>query len=384
MVTDPVSEGTVSGGTPIPGRRLQMFEEMWADELEAAALYRVLADTSDGGRRTVLNRLAEAEERHAAHWEGLLAEAGVRLRRPRPSLRNRLLGTMARRFGADAVLPLVLRHEAADAARYREVDEAPDDLVEEEMAHGRAVAALAGGPQGEQIARAEGRHRPAAGGALRAGVFGVSDGLVSNLLLVLAVAGGTSSRSILLLAGLGGLLAGACSMASGEWLSVQSQRELFEREIAVEREELAAFPEEELEELILIYEAKGLSPEEAAALAGRLMRKPEGALDTLTREELGLSPGDLGSPWVASGSSFVCFALGALVPVTPFFFGSGTAPLVAAVALSAVALMIVGGAIAVLTGRRPLRDGLRTLFIATMAGVASFLIGNLIGANVPA
>lgn len=364
--------------------RLQLFEEMWADELEAAALYRLLAETSQGRRRTILSRLAEAEERHAAHWEGLLAAAGVRLHRRRVSLRTKLLGAMARRFGADSVLPLVLRIEAADAARYRDVDEAPDDLVEEELAHGRAVAALAGGPQGEQIARSEGRHRPTAGGALRAGVFGVSDGLVSNLLLVLAVAGGTSSRSFLLLAGVGGLLAGACSMAVGEWLSVNSQRELFEREIEVEREELAAFPEEELEELALIYEAKGLSPEEAEALAGRLMRRPEGALDTLTREELGLSPGDLGSPWIASFSSFVSFAVGALVPVIPFFFGSGTAPLVAAVVGSAVALVVVGGAIALLTGRRPFRDGLRTLFIATMAGAASFLIGRLIGANVAA
>lgn len=358
---------------------------MWADELESAALYRTLAEASDGRRKQVLNRLAEAEERHAAHWAALLREAGVSDLRPRrPSVRIRLLGALARRFGADAVLPLVLRLEAADAAKYREVEEAPEAMSAEEMAHGRAVAALGGGALGGQIARSEGRHRAAAGGALRAAVFGVNDGLVSNLLLVLGVAGGTSDRGILLLAGLAGLLAGAFSMAAGEWVSVQSQRELYEREIAVEREELLAFPEEEQEELALIYEAKGLSAEEAEALARRIMRRPEIALDTLAREELGLAREDLGSPWVASGSSFASFAAGAFVPVVPFLLGSGTGALVGAALFSASTLLIIGGAIGLLTGRSPLRGGLRMVGIAATVGVASFLIGRLIGAGVAA
>ena len=230
--------------------RLALFEEMREDELDAAALYRALADASQGRRRDVLNRLAEAEERHAGHWERLLRDAGITDFPPlKRTLRTRLLSTMAHRFGADSVLPLVLRLEAADAAKYRGVAEAPETMSAEEMAHGRAVAALGGGGKGEQIARSEGRHRAAAGGALRAGVFGVNDGLVSNLLLILGVAGGTSNHNIILLAGLAGLLAGAFSMASGEWVSVQSQRELYEREISVEREELKAFPEEELDEL---------------------------------------------------------------------------------------------------------------------------------------
>ena len=367
----------------IDQRRLEMFEEMWADELESAALYRALAAASEGRRKLVLSRLAEAEERHAAHWETLLRNAGVSVLRPRrPSLRTRLLGAMARRFGAEAVLPLVLRLEAADAAKYRDVDEAPEAMSNEEMAHGRAVAALGGGLPGENIARAEGRHRAATGGALRAAVFGVNDGLVSNLLLVLGVAGGTSNRSVLLLAGLAGLLAGAFSMAAGEWVSVQSQRELYEREIAVEREELAAFPEEELEELVLIYQAKGLSEDEAEALAGRIMRRPDAALDTLTREELGLSAGDLGSPWVAAGSSFASFAVGAFIPVLPFLIASGHRALIAAAGFSALTLLLVGSAIALLAGRRPLRGGLRMVGIAATVGVASFLVGRLIGAGV--
>jgi VIT1/CCC1 family predicted Fe2+/Mn2+ transporter len=363
--------------------RLALFEEMREDELDSAALYRALADASQGRRRDVLNRLAEAEERHAGHWERLLREAGVTEFPPRKrTLRTRLLSTMAHRFGADSVLPLVLRLEAADAAKYRDVAEAPETMSAEEMAHGRAVAALGGGGKGEQIARSEGRHRAGAGGALRAAVFGVNDGLVSNLLLILGVAGGTSNRNIILLAGLAGLLAGAFSMAAGEWVSIQSQRELYEREIAVEREELSAFPEEELEELILIYQAKGLSEDEAKSLAGRIMRRPESALDTLTREELGLAPGDLGSPWVAAVSSFGSFGVGAFIPVIPFLAGGGTAALVVAVALSAVTLFVVGSAIGLLTGRSPFRGGVRMVAIAAVVGLVSNLIGRLIGKGV--
>jgi len=367
----------------IEQERLALFEEMREEELDAAALYRSLADASEGRRRDVLNRLAEAEERHAQHWEQLLREAGVTDFPPeRRTARTRVLSALARRFGADAVLPMVLRLEAADAAKYRDMAEAGDEMSAEEMAHGRAVAALSGDGKGEQIARSEGRHRAAAGGALRAGVFGVNDGLVSNLLLILGVAGGTANRNIILLAGLAGLLAGAFSMAAGEWVSVQSQRELYEREIAVEREELSAFPEEELDELILIYQAKGLAEEEAKALATRIMRRPETALDTLTREELGLAPGDLGSPWVAASSSFGAFGVGALIPVLPFMFGAGTAALVVAIALSAVTLFAVGSAIALLTGRNPVRGGLRMVAIAGVAGLASHLIGRLIGKGV--
>ena len=213
-------------------------------------------------------------------------------------------------------------------------------------------------------------------------MFGVNDGLLSNLLLIVGVAGGTSNRNIILLAGLAGLLAGAFSMAAGEWVSVQSQRELYEREIAVEREELSAFPEEELEELILIYQAKGLSEDEATALAGRIMRRPESALDTLTREELGLAPGELGSPWVAATSSFGSFGVGAFIPVIPFLIGSGTAALTGAVALSAISLFGVGSAVALLTGRSALRGGLRQVVIAGLVGIVVNLIGRLIGQGV--
>src|SRR5262249_2510261 len=156
--------------------------------------------------------------------------------------------------------------------------------------------------------------------------FGVNDGLISNLSLVMGVAGGTSDKSIVLLAGLAGLVAGAFSMASGEWISIQSQRELYENEIRIEQEELRAFPDEEHEELQLIYEARGITPPAAHALVQNIMRRPDVAIDTLAREELGLDPARLGSPWGAAATSLVAFALGAVIPVIPFFFGSATAP----------------------------------------------------------
>ena len=209
-------------------------------------------------------------------------------------------------------------------------------MVHQEAAAGRTIAAMQGIPEGGRIARSEGRHRAEVGGVLRAAVFGVNDGLVSNFSLVMGVAGGTSDNSIVLLAGIAGLVAGAFSMASGEWISIRSQRELYENELRIEQEELRAFPEEERDELEMIYRAKGISPEAAHTLVDTIMNRNDVALDTLAREELGIDPATLGSPWVAAGSSFAAFAIGAALPVLPFLFGSGTAPTIVAAVLSLV------------------------------------------------
>ncbi len=359
------------------------FLELWADELAGAALYRALAERAGDQRRDVLLELADAEERHAAHWAKLLAERGITdPTPPRASLRVRVLSFMARRLGTDTVLPLVLKLEAADAEKYDTIAEAPASMAAQERAHGKAVSALVGGPTGQRIARAEGRHRMGAAGVLRAGVFGFNDGLVSNLSLVMGVAGATRDSKILLLAGVAGLVAGAFSMATGEWISVRSQRELFEREIAMERDELAHFPEEEAEELALIFRAKGVEREEAEALARRLMSRPETALDTLVREELGIDPSELVSPWTASISSFATFALGAFIPVIPFIVGSGTAALVAAAIMSALMLLVVGAAISVFTERPAIRNGLRMLAIGAVSAAATFGVGKLVGVSV--
>jgi VIT1/CCC1 family predicted Fe2+/Mn2+ transporter len=330
----------------------------------------------------VFLQLAAAEHRHAEHWARLLRDAGVEPRRPHIPFRVRALCFLARHFGTEAVLPMMLRAEAAEADRYRADAEATDAMVEQEAAAGRTIAAMQGIPTGGRIARSEGRHRTAVGGALRAVVFGVNDGLVSNFSLVMGVAGGTTNNSIVLLAGIAGLMAGAFSMASGEWISIRSQRELYENELRIEQEELRAFPEEEREELEMIYRAKGIAPETARALVDTIMKRSEVALDTLAREELGLDPATLGSPWVAALSSFAAFALGAALPVIPFVFGSGTAPTVIAAVISVLALFGVGAATSIFTGRHAGRSGLRMASIGAVVAVVTFFVGKAVGQNV--
>lgn len=368
-----------SHATPEQIRRWTNYYE---DELAGAALYRALAAAADSDvRREVFERLAGFEEKHAAHWGSLLRSAGATPQPPRVGLRVTVLSWVARRFGVEAVLPLVLRAESADAAKYDAAVDAAEGMAAEERGHGQTVAALAQDKAG-RIAAREGRHRVGAGGALRAGVFGVNDGLVSNLSLVVGVAGGTGNARIILLAGVAGLLAGAFSMAAGEWISVRSQTELYDRELAVEREELAAFPEEEQEELALIFRAKGLPPDTAALVAEQLMARPEVALETLAREELGFSPDDIASPWVAAISSFFAFSIGAFVPVIPYLFATGAAAVWSAVIASGFALFVVGSALAIFTRRRPMRSGLRMLAIGAAAAAATFGIGSAIGVSI--
>ncbi len=365
--------------------RLALFRKMWAAELAGAELYRSLAEHSDEHKRPIFLALAEAEARHAAHWYEQLREAGAAPRRqPHLPFRVRVLRRMAGWLGTETVLPIVLRAEAADADKYASVAEAPAAMARQEAGHGRIVAALSGGSTaGGRIAASEGRHRRGAGGMLRASVFGVNDGLVSNFSLVMGVAGGTSDNGIVLLAGVAGLVAGAFSMASGEWISVRSQRELFENELRIEREELAAFPAEEREELELIYQAKGIDADEAKALVDTIMEKPDVALDTMAREELGLDPAALGgSPWVAAASSFVAFALGALVPIIPFLVGSGAAATVTAALLSLIGLFAVGASISVFTGRHAGRSGLRMALIGAVVAAATYGVGTLVGVGV--
>ena len=226
------------------------------------------------------------------------------------------------------------------------------------------------------------RHKSVeAGGNVRAAVFGVNDGLVSNAALIMGVAGATQEPKLVLLTGIAGLLAGAFSMAAGEYVSMRSQRELFEYQIALEREELEEYPIEEQEELALIYKARGLSKAQADGVAAELMKDPAQALDTLAREELGLNPAELGSPWGAAGSSFAAFAAGGLVPLTPFLFGTGPYLLTGIVAVTGAALFTVGAALSLFTGKGAWWSGLRMLLIGGGAGLATYLIGNLLGAT---
>jgi VIT1/CCC1 family predicted Fe2+/Mn2+ transporter len=227
--------------------------------------------------------------------------------------------------------------------------------------------------------QAEGRHHAASGNALRAAVLGANDGLLSNFSLVMGVAGAELAGQTILVTGLAGLLAGAGSMALGEWISVQSSRELYERQIAIEARELDEFPAEE-EELALIYQAKGLPVAEARALAGRLMADRTSALDALAREELGIDPAELGgSAWVAAATSFALFAIGAIVPVLPFLFLSDPSAVLANVLVSTIALFLIGAAITLLTGRSVLVSGMRQAVFGLAAAPLTWGVGRIIG-----
>lgn len=361
------------------------FQEHWSDEMDGAALYRALADRSSGEQRAIFLELSAAEERHARHWASKLVEAG----QPEPSAtahrtgtRTRLLIWMTKRFGTKAMLPIVERAEATDAGKYLGAPEAKKGMATDERLHGLAVGAMSAsvspGSVRAGIVRGERWHRADGSGALRAAVFGVNDGLVSNTALVMGVAGGDVGGRAILLAGLAGLLAGAFSMGAGEYVSVRSQRELFEREIRLEAEEIDEMPDEEIEELALIYRAKGVPKEEAEELARRIGAEPASALDTMAREELGLNPEELGSPWRVAGSSFASFSVGAVVPVLAYIVGSGTAAFVAAVASAAVALGVIGAGVGLITGRSLLRGAARQLLIGGGAGAVTFAIGTLL------
>jgi VIT1/CCC1 family predicted Fe2+/Mn2+ transporter len=229
-----------------------------------------------------------------------------------------------------------------------------------------------------------GRHHTSVGGNnLRAAVFGASDGLVSNAALVMGVAGAGMAADTLLITGLAGLLAGALSMAAGEYVSVRSQREFYEYQIALEREELAEYPDAEAEELALIYQARGLDLDEARQVSRKLLSNPDHALEVLAREELGLNPDDLGSPIGAAVSSFFSFAVGAAIPLVPFLLGVGRLEAIyGAAGITACALFGLGMTLSLFTGHGALRGGLRQVLVGGGAGLAAWGIGNLLGASV--
>ena len=369
---------------PATRAELARYRRYLLAEWEAAALYRRLAEAEPNAERArLLRELAAMEDHHAARWQAKLEAAGVPLPRWEPGARTRLLGWLARRFGTRSLLPLLERLEDEDANMYAR-EPAAADFSEQERTHTRIFARLRGTTALDRprIAEREGRHRGAGGGSLRASIFGINDGLVSNLSLVMGVAGADPGAGVVLLAGLAGLLAGACSMAQGEYLSMRAQRELFERELAVERAELEEYPEEEQQELALLYQAKGLPREEAERVAQRLIANKATALDTLAREELGLDPGALGSPVGAAASSFLSFSLGAFVPVAPYLFTGGPTAALLSAALSALALAAAGALTALLTGRSLLFGGARMLLLGSAAAALTHLVGRLLGVTV--
>jgi VIT1/CCC1 family predicted Fe2+/Mn2+ transporter len=371
-----------------PAADIRRYHANRQAEIDSATLYEALADAERApALASVYRRLASTEREHAAFWEARLRAAGAPVPAATPSRRARTLRWLARRFGAGFVLPTLIEAEATDSQGYgRQRESAGTPLPAQEQSHGRVLRAIrsagTGGMEGSALARLEGRHRAVGGNALRAAVLGANDGLVSNLSLVMGVAGAELAGRGILITGLAGLLAGAGSMALGEWLSVQSSRELYQRQLAIEREELAAAPEEEAEELALIYEAKGIPAEQARALAARVIAAPETALDTLAREELAIDPDELGgSAWEAAITSFLLFAAGAVIPVLPFLWLTGTTAVLASVAMSAVALFGIGAAITLMTGRGVLFSGARQLLFGLVAAALTYGVGRLIGVS---
>lgn len=367
---------------------LERYRGNIQSEVDAMALYLAMADSESQPHLAELyRRLAKVEDKHATFWEEQLRLAGAPVYPRSPSRRARFKVWLSRRFGASLLLPSIAATEQEDQRVYDDQPEASKSgMPQDERSHARILGLMArttqGGIEGSVLSRMEGRHRAIGGNALRAAVMGSNDGLLSNLSLVMGVSGANLSSHSVLVTGIAGLLAGAFSMAIGEWISVQSSRELSQHQLNTEADELAMAPAEEEEELALIYQAKGLPEAEAVALAKTLISDPKKALDTLAREELGIDPLDLGgSPWEAAGASFVLFAVGAIVPVMPFMFSSGMSAIRLALAISALGLFLIGAAITLVTGRSPWTSGFRQLAIGLAAAGITYGIGHLIGAN---
>jgi VIT1/CCC1 family predicted Fe2+/Mn2+ transporter len=365
---------------------IKRFRANYQGEIDGVELYRRLARAErDPERQKIFLDLADTEKTHVAHWVQKLRDAGVEPGDDvRPSMRVRILGFLADRLGPRAVLPMVSSMESSGFENYMSQAEAGPTLARAERAHARTLSALSSGrpvpvEDVSSIAAGERWHRVDSGGTLRATIFGVNDGLVSNLSLVIGVAGADPEGRFIILAGVAGLLAGAFSMGAGEFVSVTSQRELFERQIELEREELESDPESERRELALIYRAKGLAAPEADALAARIISDRGVALETLAREELGLNPDELGSPYRVAFSSFTAFAAGAIIPVIPFLFGSSWLNFGLSLLLSGIALFAIGAGVSLFTGRGAIFSGLRQLAIGGVAAAVTYTIGRLIG-----
>jgi VIT1/CCC1 family predicted Fe2+/Mn2+ transporter len=347
-----------SGPTEPTAGAAAAARDSWFHERQSAWLYRRLAVAEpDPPKQRLFEALAAAAEEQAGSWARHLDQVPPFA----PSVRARLVASLTDRLGPRRMRGALIALKLRGLSVYN----AP------------TITGHAMPTHVDDIGR---RHRGVGGGNLRAAVFGVNDGLLSNASLILGVAGAGVDARYVLTSGVAGLLAGALSMAAGEYVSVRSQREMYEYQIGLERDELEEYPEEEAEELALIYAARGMGAEQARSVAHTLIKDPEHALDALAREELGLNPSDLGSPWGAASFSFVSFALGATVPLVPFLAGAPLArATVAAAGIALAALFGIGMALSLFTGRSAWRGGLRMAAIGALAGGATFLIGRWLG-----
>lgn len=341
--------------------------ENWQHEMQSVFLYRVMVEVeTDEPKRRLFSAMERAALEQAGTWLEKIREEGDGVPGAfQPSARGRLVAWLIRRLGPQRILPVLAAMKVRGISVYRS-DGLPGSH-----------------PHPTLVEEVGGRHRGVeSGGNLRAAVFGVNDGLVSNTSLILGVAGATGDPGIILMTGIAGLLAGSFSMAAGEYVSMRSQREMYEYQIGLEREELALYPDEEREELALIYQARGLPMEQARQISAEMFRNPEHALNALSREELGLNPQDLGSPVGAAASSFLAFGAGGMIPLLPFMgFSSTQAALPVAIGASMVGLFTVGAALSLFNGKSAVWGGIRMLLIGSLAGAVTYLIGTLLGIN---
>lgn len=337
--------------------------ESWSEEKQSGWLYRELAKAERDPRISELfAKLALEADAQAGQWEKTLG--AQTLPAFSPQLRARMVIALARRIGPRRMRGALAAIKVRGLSAY---SAAP--------VGGHAMPTSV-----EDIGRG---HRSVGGGNLRAAIFGINDGLVSNASLILGVVGANVANATVLTTGIAGMLAGAMAMAAGEFVSVSSQREMYEYQISLEADELKEYPEAEAEELALIYEARGLPIEEARRMAHTLISNPEHALEALAREELGLNPQELGSPFGAAAFSFVSFAIGALVPLSPFFVGAKLPEAAwTGAALAALGLFATGAAMSLFTGRHALRSGMRMLLIGGGAGALTYAIGHAIGGGI--
>ena len=362
---------------PEPTReQVRRWRRYLADEIAEGQIYRDIAARKDGVERDILLGLAEAERRHEQHWRALLGEHAENP--PRPSVHRILLRWLARIFGSVFVLALAQRAESDTP--YAKDQDAPEGMVADEAIHEEVVRGLA----------ARGREQLA--GNFRAAVFGMNDGLVSNLALVMGIGATGVAPSVVLFTGVAGLLAGALSMAAGECVSVRSQRELLEASSPTQITlEAAQHLDLDHNELTLVYLARGMTPEDAEHRAlerlgyltcdcnPQFSARPDGSQGPVDHSD---SFAEIGSAWSASLSSFAFFASGALIPILPYIFGmSGLWALGLAAAMVGVALLFTGGVVGLLSGSSPLARGLRQLAIGYGAAAVTYVLGLLFGAN---
>ena len=354
-------------------------------EVDASYLYSRLAEKEeDKNVADIFQQMSDIEKGHA---EAFLKKVGLPPdKMPPPSFRAKTLNRIGKIFGYDYVLGVLMDTEKSLSNSVLAAKKKTNQPVTgSEVNHVKVLRNIIEQSQvsGSTIARFESRHKSVGGNALRAAVLGGNDGLVSNFSLVMGVAGATQGGSGVLLAGLAGLLAGALSMALGEWISVKSSQELYENQMAIEMEELETSPENEMKELELIYKAKGIPEEQAKEMAAEIIRNPAHAHELLVKEELGINAEELkGSAFEAAAYSFILFGIGAIIPVFPFFFLSGTNAILLSAAASAVGLFIIGAAITLFTGKSIWYSGFRQVIFGLAAAAITFGIGKLIGVSV--